>query len=500
MAITPEEPPVSTQPPTEPDRPLLDSGADTDSAYLEKLGYKQELNRTLGGLFSAFGVQFTSIAIASGIFTTLIVGFGFFGPASFWSFLVGGGLQVFTVGLAVAQLVSAYPLAGGVYQITGRITGKPWLAWQTGWWLLIAHTVAVTTVAVSIAPFVAGWFGVTFEDNTDALPWALGLIVLGTVINIAGVKVAAVLNNIGVVAEVLCVVALVAVLLIVKHPTQPLSFLSESGGTTTGGNWFVTFLLAMILPAYAISSFDATGNASEETKDAARKAPMASVMANVSSYVVGIFMVALIMLAIQDLPAVMESTTPVKLILDTAVGTAFANIFEAVAIVALFAALVMLQLTGIRVLWSQARDGQIPPAASWLRKVSAQRIPINATLTIFAISVVFALWSSLLSVLAAMTALAWGMAYGVVVVVGFYGLIKRKLPSHPWHYGIVSPVIFILAIAWSVVLCALLIYSDPPTHVGLGMLLVIASGAVIYMLIPPKSRRGKSIDTQAGHL
>ncbi len=496
MAITPEEPPVSTQPPTEPERPLLDSGADTDSAYLEKLGYKQELNRTLG-LFSAFGVQFTSIAIASGIFTTLIVGFGFFGPASFWSFLVGGGLQVFTVGLAVAQLVSAYPLAGGVYQITGRITGKPWLAWQTGWWLLIAHTVAVTTVAVSIAPFVAGWFGVTFEDNTDALPWALGLIVLGTVINIAGVKVAAVLNNIGVVAEVLCVVALVAVLLIVKHPTQPLSFLSESGGTTTGGNWFVPFLLAMILPAYAISSFDATGNASEETKDAARKAPMASVMANVSSYVVGIFMVALIMLAIQDLPAVMESTTPVKLILDTAVGAAFANIFEAVAIVALFAALVMLQLTGIRVLWSQARDGQIP-AASWLRKVSAQRIPINATLTIFAISVVFALWSSLLSVLAAMTALAWGMAYGVVVVVGFYGLVKRKLPSHPWHYGIVSPVIFVLAIAWSVVLCALLIYSDP-THVGLGMLLVIASGAVIYMLIP-KSRRGKSIDTQAGHL
>ena len=110
-------------------------------------------------------------------------------------------------------------------------------------------------------------------------------------------------------------------LLVVKHPTQPLSFLNESGGTTTGGNWFVPFLLAMILPAYAISSFDATGNASEETKDAARKAPMASVMANVSSYVVGIFMVALIMLAIQDLPAVMESTTPVKLILDTAVGT-----------------------------------------------------------------------------------------------------------------------------------------------------------------------------------
>lgn len=79
------------------------------------------------------------------------------------------------------------------------------------------------------------------------------------------------LNNI-VVAE--CVVAgLIGVLLFVKHPTQPLSFLSDSGGTATGGNWFVPFLFAMILPAYAISSFDATGNTSEETKDARRRHP-----------------------------------------------------------------------------------------------------------------------------------------------------------------------------------------------------------------------------------
>src|SRR4029078_2155169 len=104
---------------------------------------------------------------------------------SFWSYVIGGAFQGFTVGLAVAQLVSAYPLAGGVYQITGRITGKPWLAWQTGWWLLIGHTVGVTTVAGSIATSTAGWFGITISTPGQTLPWALGLIVLGTVINIA---------------------------------------------------------------------------------------------------------------------------------------------------------------------------------------------------------------------------------------------------------------------------------------------------------------------------
>jgi amino acid transporter len=489
MAITPEEAGVST-----PRHPR--SATDSDVAYLEKLGYKQELNRSLG-LFSAFGVQFTSIAIASGLFTTLIVGLGFFGPASFWSFVVGGALQVFTVGLAVAELVSGYPLAGGVYQITGRITGKPWLAWQTGWWLIIAHTVAVTTVAVAIAPFIAGWFGVSLETPEQTLPWALGLIVAGTLVNVAGVKAAALLNNLGVVAEIICVVAIIGALLIVKHPTQPLGFLSDSGGTATNGHWVAPFMFAMILPAYVISSFDATGNASEETKDAARKAPMASVLANVSSYIVGIILIALLMLAIQDLPAIMGSALPVKDILATSVGSAFANVMEAVAMVAFFACQVMVQLTGIRVLWSQARDGQIP-AARWMRKVSRQQIPINASLTVFVLSVLFALWSSLLSVLAAMTAIAWALAYGVVVSVGLWGLLRHKLPERPWRYGKASPTIFVLAIVWSIVLCVLLVWSDP-IHVGLGMVGVIAAGTVIYLSIP-KSRRGKSIDIMSGHL
>ena len=45
-------------------------------------------------------------------------------------------------------------------------------------------------------------------------------------------------------------------------------------------------------------------------------------LANVSSYVVGVVMVGLLMLAIQDVPAIMESALPVKDILDTAVGSA----------------------------------------------------------------------------------------------------------------------------------------------------------------------------------
>ena len=73
---------------------VLDAASLSDTEYLAKLGYKQELKRDLG-LFSAFGVQFSSIAVTSSMYTTLVVGLLFFGPASFWSWVIGGTLQVF---------------------------------------------------------------------------------------------------------------------------------------------------------------------------------------------------------------------------------------------------------------------------------------------------------------------------------------------------------------------------------------------------------------------
>ena len=462
------------------------AGLLSDSEYLAKLGYKQELDRSLG-LFSSFAVQFSSIAIGSAMFTTLIVGLQLFGPASFWSYVVGGAFQVFAVGLAVAQLVSAYPLSGGNYQITGRITRMPWLAWQTGWMIIIAHAVAVTAIAVSLVSFVAGWFGYDPQTRGETLPWALALIVFVTIANAISVKLTAGLNNVGVVAEIIAILMIIVALLVVKHPTQPLNIVFESAGTAPNG-WFVPFLAAMILPAYMISSFDATGNAAEETKNAARNAPLGTFMANVGAYVTGIVFFLLILLAIPDVRTLMESSTPVKYVLESALGTFITSIFEILAVAALIAAMAILQLTGIRVLWSQARDGQLP-ASTFLRKVAANKIPINATILMFLISVVFALFSSLLSVLAAMTALAWALSYGVVVTAGFYAVVKNKLPPHPWGYGKFSPVIFGVAVVWSVALCIGLVASDP-ARVGLGTLGVILVGAVIYRCIP-KSRRGQ---------
>lgn len=457
-----------------------------DAAYLEELGYTQELKRVLGPL-SSFCIQFSTIAVASALYTTIGVGFGYFGPAAFWSFVVGGALQVFFVGVAVAELVSAYPLSGGVYQIVTRITRRPWLGWQTGWLVCVAHIVSIPAIAVAIAPLVAGWFGVSFSSTGESLPWVIGLIAAGTVVNIVGVRLAAFVNNLGVVCELVATVLVIGALLLMHHDVQPLSVFTNTAGTTSDG-WLQPVLFALVVPTFIISAFDATGNAAEETTNASRSAPIGQISANAAGWLIGVVFFFLLVRAIPNVDETIQNSFPGRYILESAVGHTVTEIFEVAAVLALFACNCIVQLTGVRVMWSQARDGQMP-AASFLHKVSSNGVPVNATLVSAAIAVVFVLWSSALAILTAMVALAWALAYTIAVIAGFVGLADKRVPARPFSTGRFWPAIFGVSIVWSVILCTALVLTDPQ-KVGGGILLTIAVGTCVYFAIP-STRRGK---------
>jgi amino acid transporter len=203
--------------------------------------------------------------------------------------------------------------------------------------------------------------------------------------------------------------------------------------------------------------------------------------------------------AIPSVHAVMNSAVPVKVILDSAVGQQLTTVFQAIAIVALLATCTMLQLTGARVLWSQARDGHMP-FDGFLGRVSRNRVPLNATVVAFVMSVIFLIVASrsatALAVLAGLTSLSWALAYGLVVCTGLYGLVTKKLPHRPFNSGRFSVVVFVAAVLWSVVICVVLVWQNP-TQVGGGMLGSIVIGAIVYAFIP-KSRRGKGAAKTVG--
>jgi amino acid transporter len=466
--------------------PPPNADATGDDAFLSQLGYRPELRRVLG-LFSSFAVQFSLIAVTGSIFLLYGYGLSTGGPAFIWPFIVGGVFQVI-VGLSMAELVSAFPLAGGAYQISRRL-GRPALGWQMGWWLVIAHLAAMAANAVALAPYFASAMGISHISTAQTLLFSFGLIGFVTILNVVGVKLSAFANNIGVICE-LVGISSVVIILLVKGVIRPASFLTSSAGVTGHATYFIPFLFVLLMPAFIISSFDSTGNMAEEVKDAARKAPRGVVTANVSALVYATVAMIILTLSIKSLSAVTSSSIPLMAVLHQRLGHLYPQIFEVIAITSLIVTTQILQLTAARILWSQAREQQLP-ASRWFHKLTPKgKVPVNATLVTAVIAFLLTLWSPFLTALAALTAIGWAAVYGLTVGAGIIAKRRGQLPEHPWKYGRFGSVFDWVSVVWSAILVGVLAYQSP-REAGLGFVIVVVVGVLIYYFLLPRRARAR---------
>src|ERR1700719_1592494 len=114
--------------------------ATDDEQRLHELGYAQELLRKMSG-FSNFAVSFTIISILSGCLTLYYFGMTHGGPAVITLGWPVVGIMVLLVGLAMAEVCSSYPTAGGLYYWAAKLGGKNSAGWSwfTGWFKLLGQ-------------------------------------------------------------------------------------------------------------------------------------------------------------------------------------------------------------------------------------------------------------------------------------------------------------------------------------------------------------------------
>src|SRR6195952_274077 len=193
-----------------------------DNNDLASFGYRQELKRSMGS-FSSFAAGFSYISILTGLFQMFYLGYGVAGPGFFWTwrFVLAGQLLV---ALCFAELASRFPFAGGVYQ-WAKFTGNPFLGWMTGWIYLacLITTIAAVAMALQVSlPQISSSFQVigTSDDPksvaVNAILLGSILIVISTIVNARGIKLLAMINNIGVFAELVGIILLIVLLFLHK--------------------------------------------------------------------------------------------------------------------------------------------------------------------------------------------------------------------------------------------------------------------------------------------
>src|SRR5213593_3803482 len=225
-----------------------------DVADLAKFGYKQELRRVLG-VYSSFAVAFSYISPSTGIFTLFILGISLAGPAFFWSWpiVVIGQL---IIGLNFAEVSSHFPVAGSVYQWTKYLSNRTY-AWFTGWIYLFAGVLTVTAVDVTIPivliPLLNSLFGLHIPLGSEpggpqaTVIIAALILISTTVLNIFGVRLVALVNNTGVVFEILGMVVFALVLLIFFHHQDAGVVFNGHALVAGGANPYGTFFAAMFM-------------------------------------------------------------------------------------------------------------------------------------------------------------------------------------------------------------------------------------------------------------
>src|SRR5690348_6438620 len=212
------------------------SGQERDSEDLARFGYSQELKRSLG-VFSSFAVAFSYISPSTGIFTLFALGLGTIGGVFIWSWPIVAFGQ-FMIALGFAELASHYPVAGSVFQWTKYLAGKTY-SWFAGWIYLFAGILTVTAVCVTLPLALIPAFNNMGWNVHNTLHnqriFAIITLVAITVLNIFGVRLVAIINNTGVLFEILGMVVFAFVLALFHHHQSGAVFFHTGGKSFTAG-------------------------------------------------------------------------------------------------------------------------------------------------------------------------------------------------------------------------------------------------------------------------
>jgi amino acid transporter len=336
---------------------MSDQSSKSDDEQLHQLGYRPRFERSMG-LWENFAVGFTYLSPVVGVYTLFSISLAAGGPPFFWSYLAVGAGQLL-VCLVFAEIVSQYPIAGGVLPWARRLGGNRW-GWLAGWIYLWALCMTIAAVAVGAAPYLAALFGGSTADSTSTTIIALALLVSSTILNLTGTKWLARMVMFGFLAELTGGLAVGAYLLIFWR-VQPLHVLLDTFEISIDGSYWPAFLVAGLAGIFQYYGFEACGDLAEEVRNPSQHIPKAMRMTIYVGGAAAMFICLALILATPDVRKVISGAEKdaVGTILVQAFGPAGARVVIAVVVISFVSCVLSVQAAASRLLFSFGRERMI---------------------------------------------------------------------------------------------------------------------------------------------
>ncbi|MGP7812562.1 APC family permease [Glutamicibacter soli] len=467
-----------------------------DGNHLAVLGYEQSFDRSMS-LWANFALGFTYLSPLVGVYSLFALAMATGGPPSvFWILIVAAGQ--FLVSLVFGEVVSQYPIHGGIYPWTRRLWGKRY-AWMAAWIYIWAMIVTITSVAQFGSGFVASTFNVELTEVTTFW-FATAMLLIALLLNFSGTKMLARIARIGLAAELIGVIAVGFYLLVFKRE-QPFSVFFDSMGVEGDGSYGVALMGAALAGLFLFYGFEACGDVAEEVSNPARRIPKAMMMTILVGGVSALISFTGYVLAAPNLQEIVngEDVDPIPAILEASLGAVGAKIFLVVALTAFLSCVLSLQAAASRLIYSFARDGMLP-GHRWLAKVSPRnKVPSNALLVACCIPLLLCVFiyfgpETLLTQITGFAILGIYVAFQSVVLAALRQRLRGWKPAGPFSLGAAGMLVNILALAYG--LFAMVLLAVPGSSgdvladwiVLIGLAVVAGTGALYLFIARPDAK------------
>ena len=409
---------------------------DEDAAQLSALGYQSRFRRDMR-LRDNLALGFTYLSPLVGIYILFAFAIDQVGPPAIWALVLAGAGQML-VALVFGEIVSQFPIAGGVYPWARRLWGRRY-AWMVGWIYAWALLVTLGSVAYGVAPISASFFGVS-----NTAEWAIGsalvLTAIAGVVNFSGTRNLGRLALFGFLAELIGVIG-VSVYLILFHAERSPAVVFDSFNAVEGTTWAGAFLFGALIGIWQFYGFEACGDVAEEVSNPGRQVPKAMRLTILVGGATAVLLFLAFSMAIPNLTAATtgQDPDPIGSIFTVAFGAFGSKLFLGIALISFLAVMLSMQASVSRMIYSYGRDRMIFGSRTLGKFDERRGIPPAALAVAVVVPLVFVLiFASSADALAKITsfaALGIYIAFQLVVFAALIARLRGWRPAGTWTLG-----------------------------------------------------------------
>ncbi|KAL7811921.1 amino acid transporter [Trichoderma gracile] len=477
-----------------------DHAVGIDDLELEAAGYSQQMPRRFSP-WSLGALSFTLTCTWLGTGSSIGIGLAEASAAgALWALPIAG-VMTLIVSAGMAELASAYPVAGAQYYWTFMIASDKYKAFGSfvnGWMSIIGWWLASGSVAnfnsSMILEIVTVWYPSFQPQHWQQYLIYVALIWLATALNILGSRWLPHFNQFIFLLSVATLAATTMTLFIVARGHHaPASFIfadtvSQSGWASEG----FSFLLAISNSVYGFLGSDCGAHLCEEIANPSRNVPKAILYPLVVGLLTAFPFTISLIYSITDVNAVLEMITGLPLIEIYYQGTgsyAAASVLLAAFAFCLFGCLVGVGTTCSRTLWAVSRDGALPFSHLWMHVHPKFHMPANAmVLTASCVSLyglIFLGSTTAFSAMVSATIMFTQTSCVIPQAILLYRGRDQVLPKRYFDLGRFGTLVNATAVAWTVFLDILVCFptSMPVSVENMNYVSVVFVGLASFVVL-----------------